>query len=125
VISVFTSGDCISLAWAIHQLTGLPIAVFTTAGVEDSEWTGHVAIQVGEDQFLDITGIRTAASIRSDFRNLNPAHEIMSDELFLARLVDEEYRTDLLSMYLPLERYIVEDFAEFLVAEHITSVPVN
>jgi hypothetical protein len=123
ISSVFTSGHCAALAWAIHQNTGLPIAVFTNPDSNPEEWTGHVAIKLGEDEFLDITGIRTAESIRKSFRNLDGTHEVMDDEEFLNRIVEESYRADPLSAYCDLERFIVEDFAEFVIVENNVKVP--
>jgi hypothetical protein len=115
--AVFTHGYCGLLAWAIHQKTGLPFAVFTSVDITRGDWTGHVAIQVGEDQFLDITGVRNAASIHSEFRGLQE-HVVMSADEFLLHTVAEDYRADPLSLFADLERFITEDFAEFLISNH-------
>jgi hypothetical protein len=116
--SVFMNGYCGLLAWAIHQRTGLPLAVFTSTEIPFGDWAGHVAIKLGDDEFLDFTGIRTEASIRSEFRGLEDGHKEMGADEFCNLIVDEGYRADPLSLFCDLERFITEDFAEFIITTH-------
>lgn len=66
---LFSKGACGFLAYAIHERTGLPFTVVT----EDPKaeyWQGHVAIKLGEDRYLDVTGVSTMDEFVSRY-NLN------------------------------------------------------
>lgn len=54
----FTYGACGFFAYALHEKTHYPLVVFT-ADKNANYWEGHVAVQVGENKYLDITGIST------------------------------------------------------------------
>lgn len=114
--SIFGFGYCVLLAWAIHERTGLPLALFTSGNKEDG-WSGHAAIQLDEETFLDITGKTTAASIQRRYSG-TAAAQIVSPEEFLTITFDEEHRSDPLGFLGELERLVTEDFAEHIVELH-------
>lgn len=60
---VYRSGHCAFLALAIHEMTGLNFAVFTLPHSTKNSWSGHVAIETGPDEYLDICGTSTEADI--------------------------------------------------------------
>lgn len=62
---IYLSGYCAFLALAINELTAMNFAVFTIAGSDEISWAGHVAIQTGEDEYLDVRGFSTAAQINA------------------------------------------------------------
>jgi len=122
VFGLFLHGYCGLLAWAIHQRTGLPLAVFTGRAPTESAWAGHAAVVVGEDKFLDINGIQSAANIHAAFPGkLRADYALVTPEEFAALIVEPQHRVDPLSFLEPLERYIVEDFAEYLVSQNQVS----
>lgn len=53
-IEVYTEGDCWALAWALHEITGLPVVL---AGTRET-WQ-HVFVHAGRNKYLDITGFNT------------------------------------------------------------------
>ena len=57
---IFSKGACGYMAYALHEKTGLPIVVFTD-DPDQSYWQGHVAVKLGEDKFLDVTGISSTS----------------------------------------------------------------
>lgn len=61
---IFSKGACGYMAYALHEKTRLPIVVFT-ADPQESYWQGHVAVKIGENRFLDVTGVSSA----SDYAN--------------------------------------------------------
>jgi len=64
--NVFTRGACGYLAYALREKTGLPVTMFTH-DTSSKYWQGHVAIKLGEDEYLDVTGITNLASIRREY----------------------------------------------------------
>jgi hypothetical protein len=119
VFALFLHGYCGLLAWAIHQRTGLPLAVFTGRAPTESSWAGHAVVMVGEDKFLDITGVQSAANIHAAFPGkLRPEYSLVTPDKFAALIVEPQHRADPLSFLEPLERYIVEDFAEYLISQN-------
>ena len=66
----YTVGDCAQFAFALHELTGLPIvSVVCRHPLPESEWCGdeesdkfdfehsHAAVYLGEGHYLDVNGI--------------------------------------------------------------------
>src|SRR6478609_5507007 len=51
-VQAYTEGDCWILAYALHELTSLPLALTGTA----LDWD-HVMLALPNGEFLDITGI--------------------------------------------------------------------
>lgn len=68
VYNIYRSGYCAFLALALHELTGKPLAIFTIPGTRGKNtWEGHVAIQTGDDEYLDISGLTNAEVINDDY----------------------------------------------------------
>ena len=67
-MNVFTHGACGYLAYALREKTGLPVTMFTH-DTSSKYWQGHVAIKLGEDEYLDVTGVTNLASIRREYGN--------------------------------------------------------
>lgn len=119
VESLFTHGHCAALALVLHQKTGLPFIVFTSDNATPGDWSGHVALLLEDGQVLDITGIRSVGSVTADFR-ITTAPVIMTAEEFVNTVVDEDYREDPLSYIGDLERFVLNDFADFIIETHLT-----
>lgn len=81
---LFSKGACGYLAFAIHEKTGLPFTI-VTADPESPYWAGHMAIKLGEDSFLDITGTNSMDEIVRRY-SLDPKklaiEQIDSSEIF-------------------------------------------
>ena len=116
--SIFAYGHCAILAYAIHLKTGLPFVIFTAEGATETEWKGHVGIYLGEDQILDINGIRTEKQIRSNYKSTMSTVKVADLVEFTATCVDVDYRNDPMSYLAELEQLVTEDFAEYLIAEN-------
>lgn len=52
--TAFTKGKCAYLAYRLHQITGLPFAMWTDPTTK--QWTGHIAIALPNGEYLDIEG---------------------------------------------------------------------
>lgn len=57
---IFSKGACGYFAYALHERTKLPLVVFTE-NPDNSYWEGHVAVKLGDDKFLDVTGVCSVA----------------------------------------------------------------
>ena len=123
VSGIFLHGYCFLMAWAIHTKTGLSMVAFTSSESTAENWQGHVAVKVGEDEFLDISGVRTHDRIKASYGKVGEPVEI--DPQNLHGFVSEEYRNDPLGFFDELERLITEDFADMLIAEHRLPVLVT
>ena len=67
-INLFGWGYCGYLALELHELTGLPLALFTSPRDEtQSGWSGHAAVALPDGSFLDIEGVVTAAEINERY----------------------------------------------------------
>lgn len=120
--SAFRSGGCTLLSYAIHQITGLPVAAFGIDGRKN--WAGHTAVQIAPDAFADITGIFTEKELLDDFRQysfveLSPAR-IVSNEDALYTVTDKEYAEVFPQAFMTeLEWLVIEDFAKRVIRECI------
>ena len=112
---LFLHGYCGLLAWAIHKNTNYPIVLFTAPTT--TGWSGHALVQVGDDAYLDITGVRTAEDVHHDYPTTGEPEVITSDE-YRERLASDAHREDPMMFVDELERLILEDFAEFVVHEY-------
>lgn len=65
-IDFFLHGHCSMLALALHLKTDLPLMV-ATSSKRGQEWEGHAFVQMGEDTYLDIAGMRTMETMQEDF----------------------------------------------------------
>lgn len=126
VHSLYLSGYCAFLALAINELTDLNFAVFTIAGSDDNSWSGHVAIQTGEDEYLDVRGFSTAAEINS-FYGYGPDYEreemeltithslaILPYAIFFPPVLGQPW-----SLFGELEELVTRDYAKQLVRDYL------
>lgn len=118
---IFGWGCCSFFAMALHQLTGLPLALFTSpeaqgAGWED--WTGHVALALPGGSFLDITGVVSAADINSRYRFAEPVEPtVLGWEGFLESQFGDRNVSDPYRALEPLEIRMLQHFAEVTLRE--------
>ncbi len=117
---VFAYGYCALLAYVLHKKTGMPLIVFTLSGDTSDSWQGHAGVLVGDNKVLDITGISSIQEIDSKYRRYEKFNElssvtVMGRDDFLALTVSEEYRDNPLFFLDELERYITNDFADWLI----------
>lgn len=124
---VYRSGFCAFLALALHELTGLPIAVFTIPGTGPEGWLGHVALQTGEDEYLDIAGFSTAEQINE---NYGYGADTPYGELQLTltgsisevpEIFHEDIRSDPWMMFGELERLVTFDYAQQIIEDYLNS----
>lgn len=65
-VKVFTRGACGYLAYALREKTGLPVTIFTS-DTTASYWSGHVALKLDDDRYLDVNGVNSLADIQNEF----------------------------------------------------------
>jgi len=121
-MSLFRQGHCAMLAWAMHLKTGLPFAVFTVDSNPEWGWQGHVGLLVGENQILDIAGVNTAESIASGFKGMESSFQVLDADEFKQLIVGEEYHNNPLDFLCELEQLVLDDFADFVLAENKTRI---
>jgi len=121
---VYRSGYCAFLALAMHEITGLPLAVFTIPGSSKEEWFGHVTLKTGEDEYLDIAGFATEQQINDNYGYGNSSYRAM--ELTIAENVSEvpeifheTIRTDPWMMFGELERLVTMDYAQQIIDDYL------
>lgn len=118
-VQLFGYGHCAILAWELSQLTGLPLAVFTAPATDGDEgWSGHVALFLGYDQFLDIHGVNSAAEIAREYRQLDGTYELMGEAAFKELIVDQDYLEDPKQYLLELEQLVLLDFVALMADEY-------
>lgn len=124
---LYRSGFCAFLALAIHEMTDLPLAVFTIPGTGLNNWLGHVTVKTGEDEYLDIAGFCTEQQINE---NYGYGEGTDSGELSLKivnhfsdapEIVHEDIRHDPWLMLGELERLVTVDYARQIVEEYLNS----
>ena len=120
--SVFRSGGCTLLSYAIHQITGLPIAVFDVEG--EADWTGHTAVQIAPGVFADIMGIFTEKELIEEFYQSSLVRlldaRIVSNDDALYTVIDKEFAESFPKAFITeLEWLVVEDFAKRVILECI------
>ena len=78
-VEVYTEGDCWALAWHIARLLEPQLGKgrIVTLGGRTDWW--HVAVRVGQDEYLDITGIKSKRELSGAWGKhvipLEPIHE--------------------------------------------------
>lgn len=116
VSGIFLHGYCFLMAWAIHVKTGLPMVAFTSTNSTSEDWYGHVAVKIGDDRYLDISGINSSGDIKRRYEKVGDPQEI--DPHNLERFASSAYREDPMAYLEELERLITEDFADMLISEY-------
>lgn len=118
VMSAYAHGACALIAYALHKEHGLPLVVWTDEGDRPTNWSGHVAVRVGDDAFLDIRGISTAADVADYYRRYTKAlggPVDMTEAEFLDLIVGDEYKGDVFGYVDRLEHLLTLDYASILV----------
>lgn len=122
--SLYGWGYCTLLALALHERTGAPLVLFTTANPEPGDWSGHAAVEISEGLYLDIEGVQTAEKITTKYRMKNVTPHRVSQEEFCEIVASGEHVANPMSFVDELEQLITYDFAEYLVSLHKVQVPV-
>lgn len=121
---VYRSGYCAFLALAMHEITGLPLAVFTIPGSGPEEWFGHVAIKTGEDEYLDIAGFSTAQQINDNYgygnRHFPDLKLTIAENVSeVPEIFHETIRSDPWTMFGELEKLVTFDYAEQILDDYL------
>lgn len=127
VYQTYRSGYCAFLALALHELTGKPLAVFTIPGTRGKNtWEGHVAIQTGADEYLDIAGLSNAEIINDDY---GYGSNFARDEMELTIVHDwrdfkdvfhESIHSDPWHLFMgELEELVTRDYAKLLARDYL------
>jgi hypothetical protein len=114
---LFSHGHCAILAWEIHVKTGLPLAVFTSEN-DRLGWSGHVALQLAEDTFLDIEGVETLEAIKRRYPSIKQEHELLSDDEFKKLIVDEKDWENPKQYLCELEQLVLTEFVDLVIEEN-------
>lgn len=110
----FAYGKCAYLAYRVHQLTNLPVALWTEG--DNNGWTGHVAVKTGEDEYLDIEGIVSNDDICDRYYWNNKEPQVFPDFTHLDALMGHmpTYYGDLGK----LEKELIDYLAKRLISEN-------
>lgn len=114
--SLFGWGYCGYLALAVHDLTGVPFALFTSRRDDtESGWSGHAAVALPDGSFLDIEGVVSAAEISSRYRFPEPVEPTFPDrETYLGIMFGQDHVADPYYSLDPLEIRLLRHFAELV-----------
>lgn len=112
---LFSFGHCAILAWGIHEKTGLPLAVFTSQNTEKNGWSGHVAIQLSDGNFLDVNGVTPIEEIAGRYSTFDGTFKLVDDEEFKDLIVDKEHRDRPEDYLCELEQLVLADFVDFII----------
>lgn len=117
---LFTKGACGYIAYALQQKTKLPILVLTDDSTSDY-WQGHVALKLGEDSYLDISGVATLDELRSYHRLYGrnfSSHETTDDESFKESMGIKP-DVGVYDSLNELERALLERYSRDLIRDYI------
>lgn len=124
-VQLFAWGYCGYLALAIHELTNLPLALFTnTEDATERGWHGHAAVVLPDGSFLDIEGVTTAAEINERYglketvEPTFPGPDEYRTTMFGAEKAANPYR-----ILDELELRLLRHFAELVVKEYKIELP--
>lgn len=115
--SLFGWGYCGYLALELHDLTGLPLALFTSTRDEtQSGWSGHAAVALPDGSFLDIEGVVTAAEINDRYSFPEPTSPSFPDREGYIEIMfgNGEKKQDPYRDLDPLEIRLLRHFAELV-----------
>lgn len=125
-IQLFGSGACGYLAFELHRLTGLPLALFTYSESEWG-WSGHAAVALPDGTFLDIEGVATAAEINSRYCFEEPIQATFPEEDAYCKTIFRTSGTGAQDPYAkldPLEIRVLRHFAELTLEKSDARLPV-
>lgn len=125
-ISWLKFGNCAALAWEIHVLTGLPLAVVM---IEPDEIVGqnwaHVAVKTPEGLYLDIEGLHSEDELLGEWsRTIELKHFDPSSDDDYSEFSEicapkfNDFRKGADEHYDAVERELIRDFARILVSDH-------
>lgn len=117
-------GNCVALAWEMHILTGLPLAIVM---IDDphQDWA-HAVLKIDDDTFLDIEGTMNKTRLIQGWNNVTQIKhidpQVATDMEFLATtcgVENEDFVQRLDVFYDDVERELIRDFARIVVNENI------
>lgn len=117
---LFGWGACGYLAFELHRLTGLPLALFTSTSPKTDPsigWSGHAAVALPDGSFLDIEGVVTAAEINERYGFSERIEPTFPDRTEYCRTMFPNGDTAELNPYRdldPLEIRLLRHFAELV-----------
>lgn len=116
--SLFGWGYCGYLALELHDLTGLPLVLFTSPDTDlRIGWSGHAAVALPDGSFLDIEGVVSADEIHSRYRFSEPIAPSFPDRTDYCRTMFRNEGTGEVNPYRdldPLEIRLLRHFAELV-----------
>lgn len=112
-VNLFAYGHCAFLALKMHDLSGLPLMLFTNPKGTDG-WSGHAAVKLAEDAYLDIEG-----EVSLELINQRYSMEAIPQEVSREDFVAAVYRRgeDPYSELGALELRFLAHFAELVLAQ--------
>lgn len=114
-VNLYGWGYCTLFSLASHDLSGYPLVLFTR-NQDQSQWKGHAALKIDDDAYLDITGVRTAGSIRQEYR-LDVEPVTITREQFCSAVASGEHEQNPMSFVDKLEQLVTKDFAQLVLKE--------
>lgn len=118
--NVFMKGACGYLAYSLHEKTGLPVTVFTKDSTQEY-WQGHVAIKMGPDKFLDVTGFSDESTIRGYLRLTGDNYTVhdVNTNADLRKVLGVGPKVDVYKDLDLLERAILERYTRDIIRDYI------
>lgn len=116
-IDFFLHGHCAILAIALHLRTGLTPLMVATSSKRGQKWEGHAFIKMGENQYLDIAGMRTMETMQEDFAGELKTPRIIPASKFTAMMFNIPRPQNGLNFLGEQEREYVEGIADILVRQ--------
>ena len=117
-LAIYGNGYCGMLAWAMHEKTGLPFAVFSAPNPQN-RWHGHAALYIDDDTILDINGVHKISDVADQYSELDGSFDVMGADEFSKLVVSEKYEDAPMEFLGELEQLVTRDFAEFIVARDL------
>lgn len=125
VKEIFRRGSCTLLAYALHEITDLPLVMVNHPRAFNSDnWEGHAAVQVEPGVVLEIGGVLTEKKMLKEFDkeygvSLHPDVYIVTEEQFLKTVMGFLAPVHPSLETTELEWLIVEDFAKHLIRTNL------
>jgi hypothetical protein len=93
VQSYFLEGQCPALAYEIHKLTGLTIAMLSDEPVGSPDYLAHVFIMDSNGLVIDIKGRRTLQDVRNEWYFCKYLHRFWNLKDFEYEMLDWDLTT--------------------------------
>jgi hypothetical protein len=84
----FTEGQCMALAYELHQLTGWTLALISDQPVGSEDYMGHVFVIDSDGNAIDIKGKREISDIQDDWYFCGHLHRFFSLKEFEYEMLD-------------------------------------